>query len=299
MSSQAAQLDVATEQPIALNPENPRERELMLVEREFGLLQRKAKALSASNIIPKEYQNNIPNCMIAMEMANRLNTGELEIMQNLYVVHGKPGFSAAYLIARINNSQVLHGRLRFTFVGERGSSNYGCFAYGIDAQTQEELKGTLITMAMADAEGWTKKNGSKWKTMPDQMLMYRAASFWSRTYAPDATMGMQTVEEVREIQEIEINPAPQTDLSSVQDMLDGGKVDAQTGEVIDMKPHEDAEATAFTAFNRLEEMIAMAVTSNDLDAIIALPDWAELEDGEPQQLHVIIDAKRNEMTDPA
>ena len=55
-------------------------------------------------------------------------------------------------------------------------------------------------MQMADAEGWTKKNGSKWKTMPELMLSYRAATFFGRMYCPDLLMGMQTADEVEDIQ---------------------------------------------------------------------------------------------------
>ena len=36
---------------------------------------------------------------------------------------------------------------------------------------------------------------SKWRTMPEQMLRYRAASFWCSTYSPELSMGMRTVEE--------------------------------------------------------------------------------------------------------
>ena len=48
---------------------------------------------------------------------------------------------------------------------------------------------------MAIDEGWYSKNGSKWRTMPEQMLRYRAASFWCSTYSPELSMGMRTVEE--------------------------------------------------------------------------------------------------------
>jgi len=55
-------------------------------------------------------------------------------------------------------------------------------------------------MAMAEAEGWSTKPGSKWKTMPELMLRYRAAAFFARIYAPDITLGMQTSEESMDIE---------------------------------------------------------------------------------------------------
>ena len=56
---------------------------------------------------------------------------------------------------------------------------------------------------MAKAEGWLQKQGSKWQTMPDLMLRYRAAAFFARQYAPELTMGMHTAEEVADVVEIQ------------------------------------------------------------------------------------------------
>jgi hypothetical protein len=52
---------------------------------------------------------------------------------------------------------------------------------------------------MAKAEGWLTKTGSKWITMPELMLKYRAAAFFGRLYAPEVLMGMQTTEEIVDI----------------------------------------------------------------------------------------------------
>ena len=55
-------------------------------------------------------------------------------------------------------------------------------------------------MQMAKDEGWSTKNGSKWKTMPEQMLRYRSASFFGRIYAPEILMGFKTTDEVEDMQ---------------------------------------------------------------------------------------------------
>ena len=60
-------------------------------------------------------------------------------------------------------------------------------------------------MDMAKAEGWVDKSGSKWKTMPELMMRYRAAAFFGRLYAPEITMGMHSVEEIVDIQHEEPN----------------------------------------------------------------------------------------------
>lgn len=278
-------------QELALNPESPRERDLMLVQQEFALQQRQALALSESSIIPQQFQKNMPNCMIALEMASRLNTGALEIMQNLYVVHGRPSFSSSYLIAKINTSKILKGRLRFEFVGEPGTDGYGCYAVGTCRETGEDLKGTLITMKMAKDEGWSTKNGSKWKTMPDQMLQYRAAAFWSRVNAPDATLGMHTTDEVEDMKEI--NPSPQAEnISSLSDAIKDKMLNKSPVTVDAEEDSEEAEHSDSDSFNLLIKGLGMAETTEQIDAVVNMPDWSDLADGEAAKLQAAVEEKR-------
>lgn len=302
MNTQAQEL--ATPQELSLNPSNPREREVLLVEREFSLIQRKAKALSSANIVPKDYQGNVPNCMIAMEMAQRLGAGELEIMQNLHVIQGRPSFSAAYLIARVNQSGILRGRLKFVMVGTLSSDDYGCYAVGTDRETGEELVGTTITIGMAKNEGWYGKNGSKWKTMPEQMLRYRAAAFWSRVNAPDATMGMHTTDEVSDFEEKEVNPST-GQISSVQEMLAKKKAEQET-DVIDVESEvisetekkqgqEPVQTKNSNVFVKLAAAVEMAESTEQLDSVISQPDWSDLIEGEPQQLQAVIADRRKKI----
>ena len=162
---------------------------------QFDHAQRVAKMLSSSNLIPKDYQGNIANTMIALEMANRVGCGPLMVMQNLYIVHGKPSWSGSFTIAAINSC----GRftpLRFEMSGQ--GMLLSCRAYANDKKTGEKIVGTLVTMEMAKAEGWIDKAGSKWKTMPEQMIQYRAGAFFGRVYAPDILMGMPTDDEVED-----------------------------------------------------------------------------------------------------
>lgn len=162
-------------------------------EQEFDLIQRKAKALSASTMIPKDYQNNIPNTLVALEMAHRIGASPLMVMQNLHIIHGKPSWSSTFIIAALNSCGRFSA-LRFH------ATKTSCKAVAVENATGELLEGPEVTLEMAKSEGWATKPGSKWKTMPDLMLRYRAAAFFGRLYAPEIMMGMHTEFENQDIQ---------------------------------------------------------------------------------------------------
>lgn len=164
----------------------------------FELMQRIAKAFMQSDLVPKQYQGNLPNCLIALDMAQRIGANPLLVMQNLYLVHGTPGWSSKFLIATVNTCGRFSS-MRYEWKGQPGADDYGCRAWAVEKETGQRLDGIWVTWSMVKAEGWASKNGSKWKTMPDQMFVYRAAAFWQRVYAPDLAMGLQTAEEVRDV----------------------------------------------------------------------------------------------------
>ena len=158
-----------------------------------------ASLLSESAIIPDTFQRNPASCLIALDMANRMKRNPMEVMQAMYIVHGKPGFSSSFLISLINSCGLFE-RLRFEFVGEIGTLERGCRAWTIETRTGEKLVGPLITIKMAEEEGWVAKN-KKWRTMSDIMLSYRSASFFSRAYCPDLTGGFHSEDELSDIEQ--------------------------------------------------------------------------------------------------
>jgi hypothetical protein len=168
----------------------------------FELAQRAAKLLASSTLVPKEYQGNLPNCVIALNMSSRVGADPLMVMQNLVIVHGKPTWSAQFLIATVNTCGRFSA-LRYEFFGAPGTDEWGCRAWAVEKATGEKLIGTDVTLAIAKAEGWYGKNGSKWKSIPQQMLMYRAASWWTRAYAPELSMGLSTADEMADIIDVD------------------------------------------------------------------------------------------------
>lgn len=165
----------------------------------FELVQRMAKAFSSSTMVPKQYQGaaGIANCIIALNMAQRIGSDPLMTMQNLYVVHGTPAWSAQFLIATFNACGRFSA-IDYEWEGKPGSDEWGCRAVSIEEKTGRKLVGALVTIALAKAEGWHGKTGSKWKTMPEQMLRYRAAAWMVRAYAPEIAMGLHCADEIED-----------------------------------------------------------------------------------------------------
>lgn len=197
----------------------------------FNLALRMANGLAESTIIPKQFQRNVGNCMIAVEMAARLNMSPMMVMQNLYIVNGNPAWSSQWIIAMINKSGRYTTELQFEFGHDDADGGLSCLAWAPD-KNGRRVEGPKITMKMAQAEGWLGKTGSKWKTMPEVMIRYRAASFFGRANCPDLLMGIYSQEEV-----IDMGPQMANDMS-------GLIANPATGEVLNLAPpSEDPEIT--------------------------------------------------------
>jgi len=171
----------------------------------FAHIQRVAKMFAASDLVPDAFKGKPANCTIALEMAHRMGANPMAVMQNLYIVHGRPGWSSQFIIACINQCGKF-SPLRSKITGE--GDNKTCVAWAIEKDTNERLEGPPVSIRMAKDEGWYGKNGSKWKTMDDLMLRYRAATFFGRMYAPDLLMGMATTEELHDVPPTARNVTP-------------------------------------------------------------------------------------------
>lgn len=162
----------------------------------FIMAMQMAKALASSTIVPQTFQKNEANCLIAIEQAQRLRVSPMMVMQNLYVIQGRPSWSSKFLIAAINNSGKFDMELQFEETQDKDGKPFSCTAW--TTKNGRKVNGMTVDMNMAKEEGWLSKNGSKWKTMPQLMLRYRAASFFSSLNCPELTMGLYTREEMQD-----------------------------------------------------------------------------------------------------
>lgn len=205
---------------------------------------RMAQCLASSTVVPKEYHGNVGNCMIAIEMASRINTSPMMVMQNLYIVNGRPAWSSQWIIAMINSSRRYKTELQFEFGRDKADGGLSCRAWAED-YSGHKVYGPKITMNMANDEGWTSKNGSKWKTMPDVMIQYRAASFFGRMNCPDMIMGIYSQEEVLDMGEL-----PTDGFALVVDPATGEVTEAEKDEPITQDQRQTLFKMATSAFGQ-------------------------------------------------
>lgn len=175
-----------------------------------------ASTFSMSELVPKQFQKKPADCFIALQMAGRLGVDPMMLMQSMYVVHGRPGFEAKLGLALLNGSGLIKGRIQWVFEGQ--GKDRSCTAYAVDRESGEKCTST-VDWAMVEGEGWAANK--KWKTMPDQMFRYRSAMFLIRAYWPEVLMGMQTVEEIRDIQPLSAKTIPADGLAELKEATAG------------------------------------------------------------------------------
>lgn len=251
----------------------------------FELMQRAAKMLTNSTLVPVAYRartelkeygkvtgyednpSGFSNCVVALNMAQRMGADPLMVMQNLYIVEGRPSWSSQFIIAAINSCGK-YSPLRFdlsaatepeevTYSASEWQDPPGggkarkvtvqkkvivrhqqCVAWAIEKETGERLESPTISIQMAIDEGWLTKNGSKWLTMPEVMLRYRSAAFFGKLYAPELLMGLQTAEEAHDI--IDVRADGSVSFGGVED----GNGRAPAAEVVQPKSKKEKSAAA-------------------------------------------------------
>lgn len=222
----------------------------------FQQAQRMVIPLQQSTMVPEAYRGNTANCMVAMEMSHRLNKSVLEVMQNMQIVKGNVGWKSEYVIVSINMSGIFKEPLDFVFSDDRQS----CYAVAIRKSNGKELRGTLVSIELAKAEGWLSKNGSKWITMPEQMLMYRSATFFCRVYCPEVLAGVQTSDEI-----IDIGYEPTINSNAINNL--NSKITKNTEETAFEEIQEDVKEieTTYENVSEAEDPVIPEQNNNDIE----------------------------------
>ena len=180
----------------------------------FNLAYKLAGFLGQSDLVPQAYQNKVPNCLIAIDIANRMGISPMSVMQNSQVVRGKFSWSGSACKSMIDGCGRFRKPTIYREVGKKGEDNWGFYLEG-ETKDGQIIKGVEVTIGMARAEGWLTQN-PKWRSMPELMLKYRCAAFFMRTECSGLAMGFLTAEENEDLEP----EAPRQSLSELLDKED-------------------------------------------------------------------------------
>lgn len=252
----------------------------------FGAQMKVAEMLSRTAFVPKAFQGKPEDCLVALDMAGRLELNPLAVFPDIYVIDGRSSFSSKFLIALVNRSGRF-SRIQFD-CGTDGTAEvtYGAWEYGSktpkktrvvvpnvyavasfsDLTTGERYESPRVDMAFADRNGWVEKPGSKWQTMPEIMTRYRAASILIKSVCPEIVMGLEFAD----------------------DLLDA-REDVPARQVV-LEPKRDDKVV-----ERLESCIRNASDKSELHAVAKTVQEFNLDKDEAQRLRKAYREKRTEL----
>lgn len=210
-----------------------------------------ADMLSKSNMVPKDYQGNPANCIIAMQWGMEIGLQPLQAMQNIAVINGRPSIWGDAMLAIVRGSGLLE------YIKEDPTAD-GCTCT-VKRKGEDEVDRTFTTED-AKRAGLLGKQGP-WQQNPKRMMQMRARAFALRDVFPDVLRGVN-------IAEIAQDEPAEKDVTA-----------ESTAETQAAKPQTRAEkAHAALADRRKETVHVPAVAVADLAEVVAAIQRAESPD---------------------
>lgn len=173
---------------------------------------RLAKAFSMSGMVPPHFQGKPEACLVAMLYAEQLGEHPMLLFQEMSVINGRPNTSARFAISRANKSGLLQGPISWKSKGTGDALEVTASAVMRDTG---EVITVTVTMKEAAADGWTRN--PKYKSIPEQMLRWRAATRLINLYMPEVLFGLGVREEA-EVRPVTVREEPATGGSVVADL---------------------------------------------------------------------------------
>lgn len=214
-----------------------------------------ADMLSKSSMVPKDYQGNPANCVIAMQWGMEIGLQPLQAMQNIAVINGLPAIWGDAMLAIVRGSGLLE------YIREKPTET-GCTCT-LKRKGEEE---TVRSYTMEDAKraGLLGKQGP-WQQHPKRMMQMRARAFALRDVFPDVLRGVHIAEEVRDLPaEKDITPVQPPDAETAKP---ASRAEAARQKLASRKP---AEAAPVVDVPSVDEVMAAIVRADTLEALNAV-----------------------------
>lgn len=148
-----------------------------------------AELLAKSSIVPRDYQGNPGNILVAVQWGAEIGLPPLQAMQNIAVVNGRPSIWGDAMIAIVKGSGLLAA-----ISEEVGETEATCTVH----RKGEAPVSRTFTMEDAKKAGLAGKQGP-WSQYPKRMLQMRARSWALRDVFPDVLKGVYIAEEARDM----------------------------------------------------------------------------------------------------
>ena len=214
-----------------------------------------SEILAGSTIIPAHYRGQTSDVFVAVQTAYRMNQDPMMVMQGTYIIKGKLSMYTSFAISLANSSGVLQGGIRYKIEGSGDDLKVTAFS---NLKANDAEISYTISMKEAKAEGWT--SNAKYKSLPELMLRYRAATLLIRTHIPEVLNGMHTVEELKDV-ELDKNPTRLKDVfnkdksaGNLDSYLDEEEVKV---EVIEAKEDNSISGSFTEKLNDLDNLIEL------------------------------------------
>jgi hypothetical protein len=156
-----------------------------LAPQTFDEALRFAEVMSKSNIVPKDYQGNPGNILVAVQWGMEIGLQPLQAMQNIAVINGRPSIWGDSMLALVQGSGLME------YINETQSDS-GC----VCVVKRKGLPETIREFSVEDAKkaGLWNKSGP-WANYPKRMMQMRARAFALRDTFADVLRGMAMAEE--------------------------------------------------------------------------------------------------------
>ena len=149
-----------------------------------------SKFLATSTHIPKDFQGNPNNILVAIQWGYEIGLAPMQALQNIAVINGRPSLWGDSMIAVCKAHPDWRG-ISETYIEEEDKAV--CL---VKRNVHGEIEETRSEFSYKDAQraNLTNKPGP-WKNYPKRMLQLRARGFALRDAFPDAIKGLITAEE--------------------------------------------------------------------------------------------------------
>lgn len=148
-----------------------------------------AELLAKSSIVPKDYQGNPGNILVAVQWGAEIGLPPLQAMQNIAVINGRPSIWGDSMIALVRASGLLDA------IKEDVSDTEAVCTV---KRRGEEPVTRSFSKSDAERAGLLSKQGP-WQQYPKRMMQMRARAYALRDVFPDVLRGVYVAEEAQDI----------------------------------------------------------------------------------------------------